>query len=121
MRGFRDELLDWATDEATACKSIPLLLDSYCRFLCRRGFAIRRCNMTTATIHPLMHNTRHVWFDRATDPGPINPEVVVARRQYAFGDSLIDEIFFNSDAPRNPQFVASFLEVGHWRVSSRGE
>ena len=107
MRGFRDELLDWATDEATACKSIPLLLDSYCRFLCRRGFAIRRCNMTTATIHPLMHNTRHVWFDRATDPGPINPEVVVARRQYAFGDSLIDEIFFNSDAPRNPQFVAS--------------
>jgi len=73
MRGFRDELLDWATDEATACKSIPLLLDSYCRFLCRRGFAIRRCNMTTATIHPLMHNTRHVWFDRATDPGPINP------------------------------------------------
>ena len=107
MRGFRDELLDWATGEATACKSIPLLLDSYCRFLCRQGFAIRRCNMTTETIHPLMHNTRHVWFDRATDPGPINPDVVVARRQYAFGESLIDEVFFNSGAPRNPQFVAS--------------
>ena len=107
MRGFRDELLDWATDEATACKSIPLLLDSYCRFLCDQGFAIRRCNMTTATIHPLMHNSRHVWFDRATDPGPINPDVVVARRQYAFGQSLIDEVYFNAEAPRNPQFLAS--------------
>jgi adenylate cyclase len=107
MRGFRDDLLDWATDEATACKSIPVLLDSYCRFLCHHEFAIRRCNMTTATIHPLMHNTRHVWFDRATDPGPINPDVVVARRQYAFGNSSIDEVFFNAGAPRNPQFVAS--------------
>ena len=63
--------------------------------------------MTTATIHPLMHNTRHVWFDRAVDPGPINPAVLVARREYAFGDSLIDEVFFNADAGRNPQFVAS--------------
>jgi adenylate cyclase len=107
MREFRDELLDWATEAATASRSIPTLLDSYCRFLCRQGLAIRRCNMTTATIHPLMHNKRHVWFDRATDPGPINPAVVVARRQYAFGDSLIDEVYFNSGAPRNPQFLAS--------------
>lgn len=107
MRGFRDELLDWATDEATACKSIPLLLDSYCRFLCRQGLAIRRCNMTTATIHPLMHNTRHVWFDRVTDPGPVNPDVMVARRQYTFGESFIDEVFFNANAPKNPQFVRS--------------
>ena len=106
MRGFRDELLDWASD-ATACKSIAVLLDSYCRFLCRQGFAIRRCNMATETVHPLMHNTRHVWFDRATDPGPINPDVVVARRQYAFGDSLIDEVYFNAGSPRNPQFLAS--------------
>ena len=104
---FRGALLDWATDEATACRSIPRLLDSYCGFLCRHGFAIRRCNMTTATIHPLMHNTRHVWFDRATDPGPINPAVVVARRQYAFGESMIDEVYFNADAGQNPQFKAS--------------
>ena len=27
MRGFRDDLLDWAFD-ATACKSIPVLVDS---------------------------------------------------------------------------------------------
>jgi adenylate cyclase len=104
---FRSALLDWATDHATACRSIPRLLDSYCGFLSRHGFAIRRCNMTTATIHPLMHNTRHVWFDRATDPGAINPAVVVARRQYAFGDSLIDEIYFNAGAPQNPQFKVS--------------
>lgn len=106
MGAFRDELLDWAF-EATACKSIPLLLDSYCRFLCREGLSIRRCNMATETVHPLMHNMRHVWFDRPTDPGPINPEVVVARSQHRFGDSLIDEIYFNAGSPRNPQFLAS--------------
>lgn len=127
MRGFRDELLDWAAEQATACKSIPLLLDSYCRFLCRQGFSIRRCNMATATIHPLMHNTRHVWFDRVTDPGPINPDVVIARRQYAFGDSLIDEIYFNAGSPRNPQYLASpFFVIEqhgelHERILAEGE
>ena len=107
MGRFRDDLLDWATDEGAVSKSIPLLLNSYCRFLCRKGFAIRRCNLATETVHPLMHNTRHVWFDRATDPGPINPAVVVARHQYTFGDSLIDEVYFNSGSQRNPQFLAS--------------
>ena len=107
MRSFRDALLDWATEEAAGYTSIATLLDNYCRFLCRQGFAIRRCNMTTATIHPLMHNTRHVWFDRPTDPGPINPAVVVARHQYAFGETMIDEVFFNAGAPQNPQFLAS--------------
>lgn len=127
MQGFRDQLLDWITDEATACKSIPFLLDSYCRFLCRQGFAVRRCNMTTGTIHPLMHNSRHVWFDRATDPGPINPSVLVARRQYALGVSLIDEAYFNSDASKNPQFLASpFFVIEqhgelHEEVRAQGE
>jgi adenylate cyclase len=107
MRRFRDDLLDWATDEGAACKSVPSLLDSYCRFLCQQGFAIRRCNLATETIHPLMHNTRHVWFDRLTDPGPLNPAVVVARRQYDFGESVIDEVYFNSGSQRNPQFLAS--------------
>ena len=107
MGSFLQDLLDWAAGEAADCKAIPVLLDSYCRFLGRCGLSIRRCNMTTATIHPLMHNTRHIWFDRATDPGPINPAVVVARRQYAFGEALMDEVFFNADAPRNPQFVVS--------------
>ena len=117
MRGFRDELLDWASDAAAACRSIPSLLDSYCRFLRAQGLAIRRCNMTTATIHPLMHNTRHVWFDQAADPGPINAAVVVARRQYAFGTSLIDEIYFNAGAPTNPQFLASPFFV----IEQKGE
>jgi adenylate cyclase len=107
MGGFRDDLLDWATDEGAASKSVPALLDGYCRFLCRQGFAIRRCNLATETVHPLMHNTRHVWFDRVTDPGPINPAVVVARRQYPFGDSMIDEVYFNSGSQKNPQFLAS--------------
>ena len=116
MRGFRDELLDWAFD-ATACKSIPVLVDSYCRFLCEQGFAIRRCNMATETVHPLMHNMRHVWFDRATDAGPINPDVVVARSLHRFGDSMIDEIYFNAGSPRNPQFLVSPFYV----VEQRGE
>ncbi len=117
MRGFRDELIDWAAGEGAACRSIPTLLDSFCRFLCARGFAIRRCNMATETVHPLMHNTRHVWFDRATDPGPINPAVVVERRQHRFGTALIDEIFFNSGSQRNPQFLASPFFV----VEQKGE
>lgn len=127
MRRFRDDLLDWATDDGAACKSIPLLVDSYCRFLCRQGFAIRRCNLATETVHPLMHNTRHVWFDRATDPGLINPAVVVARRQYAFGESLIDEVYFNSGSQRNPQFLASpFFVIEkdselHERICAPGE
>ena len=111
MRKFRDDLLDWAADEGAASKSVPSLLDSYCRFLCQQGFAIRRCNLATETIHPLMHNTRHVWFDRTTDPGPINPDVVVARRQYPFGDSMIDEVYFNSGSQKNPQFLASPFHV----------
>ena len=116
MPGVRDELLDWAFD-AAACKSIPVLIDSYCRFLCGQGFAIRRCNMATATVHPLMHNMRHVWFDRATDAGPINPDVVVARSQYRFGESMIDEIYFNAGSPNNPQFLASPFFL----VEQRGE
>ncbi len=117
MRGFRDELLDWAAGEGAACRSIPVLLDSFCRFLCARGLAIRRCNMATETVHPLMHNTRHVWFDRATDPGPINPAVVVERRQHRFGTALIDEVFFNSRSQRNPQFLASPFFV----IEQKGE
>lgn len=73
--------------------------------------------MATETVHPLMHNSRHVWFDRATDPGPLNPDVIVARRQYAFGASLIDEVYFNSGSPRNPQFLASPFFV----IEEKGE
>lgn len=117
MDRFRDDLLDWATDEGAVSKSVAVLLNSYCRFLCRQGFAIRRCNLATQTVHPLMHNTRHVWFDRTTDPGPINPAVVVARHQYAFGESLIDEVYFNSGSQKNPQFLASPFFV----IEEKGE
>ena len=117
MGGFRDVLLDWASGEAAGCKSVPLLLDSYCRFLNSQNFGIRRCNLATETVHPLMHNTRHVWFDRATDPGPINPAVVVERQQYELGASMIDEVYFNSGSQRNPQFLASPFFV----VEEKGE
>ena len=117
MGRFRDDLLDWASGDGAGCKSIPVLLDSFCRFLNDQGFGIRRCNLATETLHPLMHNTRHVWFDRATDPGPINPAVVVERRQYELGCSMIDEVYFNSGSQRNPQFLASPFFV----VEERGE
>lgn len=127
MREFRSDLLDWAATEGAACKSIPVLVDSFCRFLCGRGFAIRRCNLATETLHPLMHNMRHVWFDRITDPGPINTDVIVARNQHSFGESLIDEVYFNSGSPRNPQFLASpffvIEEEGelHEKIRPKGE
>ena len=42
MGGFRDDLLDWATEEGAASKSVPALLDGYCRFLCRQGFTYKK-------------------------------------------------------------------------------
>ena len=112
LEGFRERLLEWVTDAAAASTSIPELIDSYALFLNREGFAIRRCNLATETVHPLMSNTRHVWFDRATDPGLVNPAVIVQRRQYHLGQSMIDEIHFNDESQKNPQYVASpFFQV----------
>jgi hypothetical protein len=33
-----------------------------------------------------MTGMRHVWFSEAIDPGPINPAVVVERRQYRLAE-----------------------------------
>lgn len=92
--------------------SLPLLLNGYCQFLNTEGFAVRRCNLATETIHPLMTGTRYVWYDEAIDPGPLNPAVIVARRQYRVGSALIDEVFFNSGSQHSAQFIASpFYQV----------
>ena len=117
LEGFPESLLDWIANDGAASESIPLLIDSYCRFLNSHGFAIRRCNLATETVHPLMGNTRHVWFDRATDPGPINPAVIVERRQYHLAGSMIDEVYFNGGSQKNPQYLASPFH----RVEELGE
>lgn len=112
MSDRRERFDDWLIGEGARQDSLPTLVDSFCRFLNREGYRIRRCNLASETVHPLMNNTRHVWFDTAVDPGPINPAVVVARRQYAIGDALIDEVYFNAASERNPQFLASpFYQV----------
>lgn len=107
MHEERDRFDDWLISEGSKQDSLPTLVDSFCRFLNREGYAIHRCNLASETIHPLMANTRHVWFDKAVDPGPINPDVVIARRQYSMGEALIDEVHFNSGSQRSPQFLAS--------------
>lgn len=107
MSDERERFDEWLIGEGKQQRSLPMLIDSFCRFLNREGYSIRRCNLATETIHPLMANTRHVWFDKAVDPGPINPAVVIARRQYNIGDALIDEVQFNSGSQQNPQFLAS--------------
>ena len=107
MSDFRSELLHWAGSAGADCKSISHLLDCFCHFLNDRGFGIRRCNLATQTVHPLMANSRHVWFDRACDPGPINPAVVVARNRHNLGEAMIDEVFFNEWSDTNPQYLAS--------------
>ena len=112
--GFHERLLDWISGEGAAATSIPLLIDSTARFLNREGFAIRRCNLATETIHPLMANSRHIWFDHATEPSVVNPAVVIERRQYYLGGAMIDELFANSSAQQNPQYLASpFAHVAH--------
>lgn len=105
--GFHQRLLGWISGDGAAAPSIPLLIDSVARFLNREGFAIRRCNLATETIHPLMANSRHVWFDHATEPSAVNPAIVVDRRQYYVGRAMIDELFANSSAMQNPQYLAS--------------
>jgi len=106
-KGFHQRLLDWISGKGAAATSIPLLIDSTARFLNREGFAIRRCNLATETIHPLMANSRHIWFDHATEPSAVNPAIVIERRQYHLGPAMIDELFANSTAQQNPQYLAS--------------
>ena len=107
MSGFRDDLLDWGSGEGADARSIPLLIDSYSRFLNRHGYAIRRCNLGTETVHPLMTNTRHAWYDRKTDPSPINMTSIVSRTQYDIGQSMIDELCFAASITSNSTLAAS--------------
>lgn len=87
--------------------TLPLLLDGFCKFLNAQGFAVRRCNLATETLHPLMTGTRYVWYDEAVEPGPLNPAVIVARQQYRIGAALIDEVFFNSGSQHSAQYLVS--------------
>ena len=114
---FRERFAGWLVSEGAGKASLPLLIDGFCRFLNANGYAIKRCNLASETVHPLMTSTRHVWFDKAIDPGAINPAVVVDRRQYAIGDALIDEVFFNAGSEESPQYVASPF----YQVAKRGE
>src|SRR5687768_9216668 len=104
---YKESFTAWLVGDGSGQPSLPTLIDSFCRFLNANGYAIKRCNLASETVHPLMTSTRHVWFDKATDAGAINPAVVVHRRQYAIGDALIDEVFFNAGSEENPQYVAS--------------
>ena len=109
---YQSRFTDWLTKEAVQHSTIPYLLDAFCCFLNSEGFEIFRCNLATDTIHPQMTGARHVWYDTVTDPGPINPAVVVDRRQYQLNGAMIDEVFFNSGSQENPQYKASpFYQV----------
>lgn len=109
---FREQFIRWLTGHGAGLDSIPHLLDAFCRFLIAQGYAIYRCNLATDTVHPQMTGMRHVWFGEETDPGRINPAVLVDRRQYRIHDALIDEAFFNATSEDNPQYKASpFYQV----------
>ena len=114
---FRERYVDWLTIEGVRLATLPLLLDGFCQFLNVEGFAVRRCNLETETIHPLMTGTRYVWYDVAIEPGPLNPAVIVARRQYRIGAALIDEVFFNSSSQQSAQYLASPFH----QIEQRGE
>lgn len=104
---FRDRFAAWLTHEGAATHSIPEFLDGLCCLLNGEGYAIYRANLATEAIHPLIANTRHVWFPEWTDPGPVNPAVVIARRQFRIGDAMVDEVLFNTGAQRSPQYLVS--------------
>lgn len=115
--GFRDRFSAWLVEHGAEAESIPSLLDAYCGFLNGEAFAIHRCSLATDTIHPQMTGMRHVWYREAVEVTPINPAVLVDRRQYCIGEALIDEVFFNSQSQQNPQFKASPF----YQIELRGE
>lgn len=104
---FHERFIAWLTHKGAGARTIPDLLDGWCCFLNDEGYAIYRCNLATEAVHPLITNTRHVWFPEATDPGAINPAVIIARRQFRIGRAMVDEILFNTGSQRNPQYLAS--------------
>ena len=109
---YQDRFVDWLTSEAVRHSTIPYLMDAFCRFLNSEGFKVYRCNLAADTVHPQMAGTRHVWFNKTAEPGPINPAVVVERRQYHIDDAMIDEVFFKAGSTKNPQYKASpFYQV----------
>ena len=114
---FKEQFEDWLTGDGQRSKSIPLLLNGYCRFLRAHGYGVKRCNLAADTIHPQMKTTRHVWFSEEAELSPINPAVLVRRNQYRIGDAMIDEAFLNATNQANPQFLASPFH----RVASEGE
>jgi adenylate cyclase len=116
-RQFQREFIAWLTHTGAAQTLIPELLDSFCRFLTAEGFAIYRCNLATDMVHPQMTGLRHVWYSEEADPGPINPAVLVERRQYRIGAALIDEVFFNANSQKSAQYKASPF----FQVEKRGE
>ena len=107
LSGFRERFLDWLVQKGARAQSLPHLLDSWCRLMNGEGFHIYRCNLATEAVHPLISNTRHVWFPVVTDPGPINPAVVIERRQFEIDGAMVDEVLFNTGSQKNPQYLAS--------------
>jgi adenylate cyclase len=107
----------WLTQDGMRITSIALLVDGFCAFLNREGFDIRRCNLATDTVHPQMWAMRHVWFSQAGQPTPINPAVLVSRQTYRVGEAMIDEVFFNAEATKSPQYIASPF----YRIERDGE
>lgn len=106
-RDFRAAFIAWLVSHGTKTNAIPDFLDGFCRFLNDFGYGIRRCNLATRTVHPQMVAIRHVWSDRPLSLVPINPAVVVSRRQYRIGEAMIDVVFFNAMNEKNPQYLAS--------------
>lgn len=104
---FRAAFTAWLVSHGTKVNSIPDFLDGFCRCLNGFGYGIRRCNLATRTVHPQMVAIRHVWSDGPLPIVPINPAVVVSRRQYRIDEAMIDVVFFNAMNEKNPQYLAS--------------
>jgi adenylate cyclase len=114
---FRDRFARWLIGSGAATPTIPELLNGLCCFLNQEDYAIYRCNLATEAVHPLVANTRHVWFPEPTDPGPINPAVVIERQQFRIGEAMVDEVLFNTGSQRSPQYLVSPF----YRVEEVGE
>src|SRR3546814_15712755 len=102
-RRYEERFIAWLTDEGAAYHSVAEFLDGFCRFLNREGFAIRRCNIATRTVHPQMVAIRHVWTDHPVEVIPVNTMVVVRRRQYRIGATMIDGISFKGKNEENTE------------------
>lgn len=102
-----EKFFDWMLADGRFCDNLAELLDSFCHFLNRRGFGIRRSTMALSTLNPQTEALRYVWYDEVIDPSPILAPSLFFRQIYHHQNSTIDETLLSFGSGDSPMYRAS--------------